>query len=153
VPNHYYRDLYLKLQGLNQGSRSVDEYFKEMEIAIIRSNVIEDREATMARFLNVLNRDIANVVELQHCVELEDMVHMATKVERQIKRRGSTRFQTNSASSFLTLRPNLKREGLSNQSLMQRPNHLMPKRILIWMGKVNLNLNLLVIEILNALSV
>jgi hypothetical protein len=153
VPNHYYRDLYLKLQGLNQGSRSVDEYFKEMEIAIIRSNVIEDREATMARFLNVLNRDIANVVELQHCVELEDMVHMATKVERQIKRRGSTRFQTNSASSSLTLRPNLKREGLSNQSLMQRPNHLMPKRILIWMGKVNLNLNLLVIEILNALSV
>jgi hypothetical protein len=40
-----------------------------------------------------------------------------------------------------------------NQSLMRRPNHLRPKRILIRMGKVNLNLNLLVIEILNALSV
>jgi hypothetical protein len=39
------------------------------------------------------------------------------------------------------------------QSLMQRPNHLRPKMILIQMGKVNLNLNLLVIEILNALSV
>ena len=92
VPNHYYRDLYLKLQGLNQGSRSVDEYFKEMKIAMIRANVIEDWEATMARFLYGLNRDIANVVELQHCVELEDMVNMAIKVERQIKRRGSTRF-------------------------------------------------------------
>jgi hypothetical protein len=112
VPNHYYRDLYLKLQGLNQGSRSVDEYFKEMEIAMIRANVIEDREATMARFLNGLNRDIANVVELQHCVELEDMVHMAMKVERQIKRRGSTCFQTNSASSSSIWRPNLKREGV-----------------------------------------
>jgi len=65
----------------------------------------------MARFLNGLNRDIANVVELQHCVELEDMVHMETKVERQIKRRGSTRFQTNSASSSSIWRPNLKREG------------------------------------------
>ena len=63
----------------------MDEYFKEMEIAMIRANVIEDWEATMARFLNGLNRDIANVVELQHCVELEDIVHMATKVERQIK--------------------------------------------------------------------
>jgi len=112
VPNHYYRDLYLKLQGLNQGSRSVDEYFKEMEIAMIWANVIEDREATMARFLNGLNWDIANVVELQHCVELEDMVHMATKMERQIKRRGSTRFQINSASSSSTWRPNLKREGV-----------------------------------------
>jgi len=111
VPNHYYRDLYLKLQGLNQGSRSVDEYFKEMEIAMIRANVIEDREATMARFLNGLNRDIANVVELQHCVEFKDMVHMATKVERQIKRRGSTCFQTNSASSSSIWRLNLKREG------------------------------------------
>jgi hypothetical protein len=52
VPNYYYRDLYVKLQGLNQGSRSVDEYFKEMEIAMIQANVIEDREAIMARFLN-----------------------------------------------------------------------------------------------------
>jgi len=92
MPNHYYRDLYMKLQGLNQGSRSVDEYFKEMEIAKIRANVIEDLEATMARFLNGLNRDIVNVVELQHRVELEDMVDMAMKVERQIKRRGSTCF-------------------------------------------------------------
>jgi hypothetical protein len=112
VPNHYYRDLYMKLQGLNQGSRSVDEYFKEMEIAMIRANVIEVREATMARFLNEPNRDIANVVELQCCVELEDMVHMATKVERQIKRRGNACFQTNSASSSSTWRLNLKREGV-----------------------------------------
>jgi hypothetical protein len=52
-----------------------------MEIALIRANVVEDREATMARFLNGLNRDIANVVELQHYVELEYMVHMAIKVE------------------------------------------------------------------------
>ena len=33
---------------------------------MIRASVEEDREATMARFLNELNRDIANVVELQH---------------------------------------------------------------------------------------
>ena len=37
VPNHHYRDFYMKLQGLNQGSRSVEEYFKEMEIAMIRA--------------------------------------------------------------------------------------------------------------------
>jgi septum formation topological specificity factor MinE len=61
-----------------------------MKNAMIQANVIEDREAILARFLNELNKDIANVVELH--VELEDMVHMATKVERQIKRKGSTHF-------------------------------------------------------------
>ena len=66
---------------------------------MVRGNVIEDREVMMARFLNGLNREIANVVELQYYMELEDMIHMAIKVERQIKRRGSTCFQTNLASS------------------------------------------------------
>ena len=55
VLSHYYRDLYKKLQSLTQGYRSVDDYHKEMEIAMIRANVEEDREATMARFLNGLN--------------------------------------------------------------------------------------------------
>jgi hypothetical protein len=53
VPNHYYKVLYMKLQGLNQGSRSVDEYFKEMEIVMIQANTIKDREATMTRFYSL----------------------------------------------------------------------------------------------------
>ena len=82
--SHYHKDLCQKLQNLTQGYRSVDDYHKEMEIAMIWANVEEDREATMARFLNKLNQDIANMVELQHYVELEDMVHMAINVERQL---------------------------------------------------------------------
>uniref|UniRef100_A0A2N9GGT6 CCHC-type domain-containing protein n=1 Tax=Fagus sylvatica TaxID=28930 RepID=A0A2N9GGT6_FAGSY len=82
VPSHFYRDLYQKLQNFTQGFRSVEDYHKEMEVAMIRANVKEDREATMARFLSGLNRDIANVIELQHYVEIEDMVHIAMKVER-----------------------------------------------------------------------
>ncbi|RVW46460.1 Transposon Ty3-I Gag-Pol polyprotein [Vitis vinifera] len=93
VPSHYYRDLYQKLQSLTQGYRSVDDYHKEMEIDMIRANVEEDREAIMTRFLNGLNRDVANVVELQHYVELEDMVHMAIKVERQLKRKQLDHFK------------------------------------------------------------
>ena len=60
---------------------------------MIWANAEEDREATMARFLNGLNRDIANVVELQHYMELEDMLHMVIKVERQLKRKGTRSFQ------------------------------------------------------------
>ena len=92
VPRHYYRELYKKLQQLRQGGRSVEEYHREMEIAMIRANVEEDREATMARFLAGLNVEIANQVELQHYVEMEDMLRMAIKIEKQLKTRGNTRF-------------------------------------------------------------
>jgi hypothetical protein len=49
--------------------------------------------------LNDLNRDIANVVELQSYVELEELVHLAIKVERQLKRKGSSRSRAYSGSS------------------------------------------------------
>uniref|UniRef100_A0A2N9GE48 Reverse transcriptase RNase H-like domain-containing protein n=1 Tax=Fagus sylvatica TaxID=28930 RepID=A0A2N9GE48_FAGSY len=84
---------------LHRGSRSVEDYHKEMEVAMIRANVEEDREATMARFLSGLNRDIANVIELQHYVEIEDMVHMAMKVERQLKRKGIARYTSGHIAS------------------------------------------------------
>ena len=64
-----------------------------------RADVEEDREVTMARFRNGLHRDIANVVELQHYVELTDMVHTAIKVEQQLKRKCSTQVGQNSGSS------------------------------------------------------
>ncbi|XP_012435440.1 uncharacterized protein LOC105762068 [Gossypium raimondii] len=91
IPSYYHRELHQKLQNLSQGTKSVKDYYKEMEVAMIRANVQEDREATMARFLAGLNRDIANVVELQHYIEVTDMVHMAIKVEKQMKRKGVTR--------------------------------------------------------------
>jgi hypothetical protein len=42
VPSYYHRDLLNKLQRLTQGSKSVENYFKEMEVAKIRANVEED---------------------------------------------------------------------------------------------------------------
>ena len=44
VPSHYTRDLYKKLQELKQGLKSVDEYYKEMEISMMRVNVNEYEE-------------------------------------------------------------------------------------------------------------
>jgi hypothetical protein len=51
---------------------------------------VDDRKATMARFFNKVNGDIANIVKLQHYAELQKMVHMKTKVERKVKRMGSS---------------------------------------------------------------
>ena len=89
VPSYYHRELRNKLQRLVQGSKSVEGYFKETEMALIRANVEEEEEATTARFLHGLNREISDVVELQTYVELQDLVNQSIKVEQQLKRRGS----------------------------------------------------------------
>jgi hypothetical protein len=54
VLSSYHRDLRNRLQTLKQGSKSVDEYFKEMELLLIRSDIREDEELRMARFLHGL---------------------------------------------------------------------------------------------------
>ncbi|RDY06547.1 hypothetical protein CR513_09452, partial [Mucuna pruriens] len=36
VPTHYAKDLYVKLQKLYQGSMGVEQYFKEMEMCMMR---------------------------------------------------------------------------------------------------------------------
>jgi hypothetical protein len=71
-----------------------------MEVAMIWANVEEDQEATMARFLSGSNRDMANVVELQHYVEVEDMVHMAVKVGRQLNRKGAAKYTSVSSTPW-----------------------------------------------------
>ena len=63
-----------------------------MEMAMIRANIEEEREATIARFLAGLNLDIWDVVKLQHYVELEDLVHLSMKVEKQLLRKDNTEY-------------------------------------------------------------
>jgi len=44
----YNRDLQLILQKMTQGNRSVENYFKDMEVTMIRAQIKEDNEETMA---------------------------------------------------------------------------------------------------------
>ena len=44
VPSNYQRDLRNRLQMLKQGKRIVDEYYKEMELLLVRAGIREDAE-------------------------------------------------------------------------------------------------------------
>ncbi|KAH0667855.1 hypothetical protein KY290_027485 [Solanum tuberosum] len=87
IPSYFQRDLQSRLQHLKQGSMSVDEYFKSMDMAMIQANCMEEEEATIARFLNGLNTEIANVVEIQQYVTLDELVDLSVKVEKQIEKK------------------------------------------------------------------
>jgi len=45
VPPHYSKELLLKLQRLQQGSKSVDEYFKELETTLTKIDMHESEES------------------------------------------------------------------------------------------------------------
>jgi hypothetical protein len=85
VPEHYKRDMYTKLQQLTQGTISVDEYYKEMELLMIRTGTREDVEATMSRFLTGLNFEVRDRVEMVYYNDLQDLVHQVERAEQQIK--------------------------------------------------------------------
>ena len=98
VPTSYSRTMRQKLQRLSLGSMIVETYYKEMEMALVRANIEEETEPTMAHFLSGLNPDIKDVVELLTYVELDDLLHKAVQVEQQLKRKIVAR--RNSSNNF-----------------------------------------------------
>ena len=64
VPTSYSKTMRQKLQRLSQGSLTMEEYYKEMHMTLVRANVEEGIEDIMAHFLSGLNPNIKDVVEL-----------------------------------------------------------------------------------------
>lgn len=85
MPRHYKRALFDKLQNMKQSSHSVEEYYKEMELAMIQAKVQEQDEQTMARFILGLNHNVKRIVNFQPYNNLYELVHHATKAERQLQ--------------------------------------------------------------------
>ena len=63
----------------------VEYYMKEFKVLMMRCELQEPQEQTIVRFLGGLNKEIADAVELQPYVFLEDVIKLAIKVERQCK--------------------------------------------------------------------
>ena len=55
-----------------------------MVIAMIRANITEHDEQTMARFLNGLNHPIKKIADFQPYSNLIELVHQATKAKHQV---------------------------------------------------------------------
>jgi len=73
VPPHYRKELLLKFQQLQHGNKSVDEYFKDLEISLTKVNMHESDESKIARFVSELRREIVDVVELYEYTTLASL--------------------------------------------------------------------------------
>ena len=87
---------------------------------MLRADVQEDHEPTMAWFLNGLQSDIAKRLELQTYVEIGEMVDKAMKIEQILKRRGQPQ-RLSYTYSTLPPRPSQPRKDSSDFKQAAKP--------------------------------
>ncbi|XP_066344069.1 uncharacterized protein [Miscanthus floridulus] len=92
VPSYYSRDLLHKLQQLRQGSKSVEEYYQELQMGMLRCRLEENEDGAIARFMGGLNREIQDILAYKEYNSVNRLFHLACKAEREVQgRRASMR--------------------------------------------------------------
>ncbi|KAL1220373.1 hypothetical protein V5N11_005997 [Cardamine amara subsp. amara] len=89
VPPLYHRDLQKRFRKLQQGNRSIKEYYEEFEHLRNRLQLDESEKTLMAQFLDGMQDRIVRKVEWQHFVGFDELLHLAIQIERQIKRKNA----------------------------------------------------------------
>jgi hypothetical protein len=103
VPSYYARDLINKLQQLKQGARSVEEYYQELQIGMLRCNLEEREDAAMAQFFAGLNHEIQDILEYKDYANITHLFHFTCKAEREVQGRHTsvkTNFSTRRTNSW-----------------------------------------------------
>jgi hypothetical protein len=85
VPILYKRDLHKKLQHLEQGDMSVQEYFAELYKGMIRCGVEEDPEDKICRFYGGLRREIQDIVYYKDFNTTNQLFQLATHAEKELQ--------------------------------------------------------------------
>ena len=98
LPDNYKQDVFLKFHNFKQGSLPVEDYMTEFENLMMRCEVVEPEEQTIARFLGGLKEEISDVVNLQPFWTYQDVCKLALKVEKQQKPKGRNNRFSNQAS-------------------------------------------------------
>ena len=84
VPLNYLSSLRDKLQILQQGILSVDDYFREMTFLLRRTSMREETEQTMQCFIAGLNDNIQSIVRLHPSSDMTDLLDRARRAELQV---------------------------------------------------------------------
>ncbi|KAI9178430.1 hypothetical protein LWI28_026402 [Acer negundo] len=85
LPDNYRHDIFLKINNFRQRDLSVVEFNAEFDNLMLKGDVAELEEQSMAGYLGGLNYEISNVVQLQPYWSLNDVCKLAIKVEKQQK--------------------------------------------------------------------
>ena len=83
----YKRDLRHKLQCLELGNMSVQEYYQELQIVMIRCGNEEDRDDKITRSYGGLRCDIQDIIDYKEYNTVIGLFHLAMLVEKELQGR------------------------------------------------------------------
>ena len=83
VSKNYRQDNYAKLYNFKQYNLSVEDYIREFEYLMLRCDIKEPEEQTIARFLGGLKRELADAIRLQPFWTFNDVRKLAITIEQQ----------------------------------------------------------------------
>jgi hypothetical protein len=102
VPSDYARDLLNKMQRFQQGSQSVEDYYQELQKAMIRCGILEEPDAAMARFRGGLKREIQDFLDYKEYADMTQLFEFASKAERKVQGRRSRTYSNTFAGRNLS---------------------------------------------------
>ena len=79
---NYRQDIFLKMYSLRQRDLSVEDCTAESDQLMLKGEFEEPEEHTIVRYLDRLNYEITNVINLQPYFSLHDVMKLALKVEK-----------------------------------------------------------------------
>ena len=88
--DNYRQDAYMKIHNFRQKDMSVEEYTTEFDSLMIKGDLRETEEQSIARYLGGLKYEIFDVVSLQPFWSLIDVMKLALKVEKQLQEKRSS---------------------------------------------------------------
>jgi hypothetical protein len=94
VPASYKRDLRKKLQRLEQGDMSVQDYYDELQKGMIHCGVVKDPEDKVGHFYAGLKREIQDIVDYKPFTTTNRLFQLAILVEKELQGR-QQQFQRN----------------------------------------------------------
>jgi hypothetical protein len=85
IPSYYAHDLLHKLQQLRQGTKTVEEYYQELQMGMLHCNLVEGEEPAMARFLGGLNREIQDILAYKDYTNVSCLFHLTCTAGREVQ--------------------------------------------------------------------
>ncbi|KAK1645151.1 hypothetical protein QYE76_062956 [Lolium multiflorum] len=94
-----------KITSCQQGVKTVDTYFMEMEMLMQRGRVRSSLEMTMQRFLHGLKYDIKGIVRHHSYTTMNELLHHAKEAESQLAEEAQIKGRATGAGRFTPREP------------------------------------------------